>query len=66
MTVLLENVLSDADLLRAVAQARVAVETAGTGAGRMQRLSALELEMDRRLAARRLRASAASAGRAVA
>jgi len=66
MTVSLENLFSDADLLRAVVRARVAVETAGTGGGRLQWLTALEAEMDRRLAARRLRSSAAFAGVAVA
>jgi len=66
MTITLEHLFSDADLLRAVVRARVAVDAAGTGGGRLQWLTALEAEMDRRLAARRLRSSAASAGLAVA
>ncbi|MGZ4599704.1 MAG: hypothetical protein ACXVYY_18555 [Oryzihumus sp.] len=59
MTVSLESLFSDADLLRALVRARVAVEDAGTGGGRLHWLTALEDEMDRRLAARRVRSSAA-------
>jgi len=66
MTVSLEHLVSDADLLRAVVRARAGVDAPGTGGGRLQWLNALEAEMDRRLAARRLRSSAASAGLAVA
>lgn len=65
MTVSLEYLFSDADLLRAVVRARVAVDAAGIGGGRLQWLTALEAEMDRRLAARRLRSSAAFAELAV-
>ena len=62
MTVSLESLFSDADLLRALVGARVAVEASGTGGGRLQWLTAMEAEMDRRLAARRARSSAAFAG----
>lgn len=61
MTVTLNILFSDADLLRALVRARAAVEAAGTGGGRLQWLTALEAELDRRQAARRVRSSAAFA-----
>lgn len=62
MTVSLEHLVSDADLLRALVRAREAIEAAGPGGDRMHWLNALEAEMDRRLLARRARSSANVAG----
>lgn len=50
--------ISDADLLRALARAREEVDALGTGDGRLQRLTTLEEEVDRRVESRRRRPSA--------
>ena len=50
--------ISDADLLRALARAREEVDALGAGDGRLQRLTALEEEVDRRVDSRRRRSSA--------
>lgn len=65
MTVSLESFFNDADLLRALVRARIVVDAAGPAGGRLHWLTALEAEMDRRLAARRARSTAAFAGLAV-
>ena len=49
---------TDAELLRGLASAREEVEALGIGGGRLDRLTALEIEMDVRLEARRTRSSA--------
>lgn len=57
MGVLRELRISDADLLRALAGARAEVDALGTGDGRLERLVALEDEVDRRVESRRRRSA---------
>lgn len=54
--------MTDLDLLRQVARARALVEGLGTAEGRLERLVALEAELDRRVQLRRDRARVAWAG----
>ena len=53
-----ETLFTDVDLLRELACAREAVDSRGSGGGRLEWLAALENEIDRRLRSRRARASA--------
>jgi len=54
--------MTDVDLLRQIARARALMETLSTAEGRLDRLLALEAELDRRVQLRRDRARGAWAG----